>query len=359
MAVAYKDKSFGSASKSMVVADPLVVNTGLPRFFSPGDEIEMPVNISNTTAKNANTTVTISITGPVEASTTTEKVTVSANREGNTVFKLKALPVMGNAKIKVSVNGMNETFVDETEITVRPATSLLKTATSGTMQAGQNKTLELDADFIPSSVEARLVVSKNPMAEFIDRFQYLVHYPHGCAEQTISAAFPQLYFAEFVKGAVNKKKIRLEGGESDLNPSYNVKEAVRKIQGMQLYNGAVSYWQGGYSESWWSSVYAAHFLIECKKAGYDVDNSVLDRLLEYINYRTNSKLVESYPYYENGQLIDHRKYVAREIVYSLYVLSRAGKPNRPVMNYYKANQGFLTTDEKYMLAGAFALSSDK
>jgi len=54
MVVAYKNKAFGSASTNMKVADPLVVTAGLPRFFSPNDEIEMPINISNTTSKNAN-----------------------------------------------------------------------------------------------------------------------------------------------------------------------------------------------------------------------------------------------------------------------------------------------------------------
>jgi len=46
MAVAYRDKAFGSADKHMKVADPVVISTALPRFLSPGDEISMPVSVN-------------------------------------------------------------------------------------------------------------------------------------------------------------------------------------------------------------------------------------------------------------------------------------------------------------------------
>lgn len=359
MAVAYKNGNFGSGSKNMKVADPLVVTSGLPRFFSPGDEIQMPVNISNTTAKNANAKVTVSITGPVQAMEgANENVTITANKENLVVFKLKALPQIGNAKIKVSVQGLGETFVDETEITVRPSTSLLKSTLSGTMKPGETKNLELNPDYIPSSIATKLVVSKNPMVEFIDKFSYLVGYPHGCVEQTVSAAFPQLYFAEFIKNSAMKNRARLSGGEDDRNPEYNVRQAITKLQGMQLYNGGMSYWQGGYEESWWGSIYAAHFLIEAEKAGFDVDNNVLDRLLDYITYKTGNKELVEYRYY-TGENYVYKKYASRDVIYSLYVLSRAGKPNRSLLNYYKGNKDVLTTDSRYMLAAAYALISDK
>lgn len=360
MAVAYKNKSFGAATANMKVADPLVVSTGLPRFFSPGDEITMPVSISNTTSKNATASVTVTITGPVEASVTQmNNVAISANKEKMIAFSLKALPQIGEAKVKISVKGLGETFNDETEITIRPSTSLLKTAVSGMIKGGEGKELSLVRDFIPSSVETKLVVSKNPMAEFIDKFDELLGYPHGCVEQTVSKAFPQIFFADFVKNSTSaSQKLRLRNDENELNPAYNVREAIRKLQGMQLYNGGMSYWPGNYEESWWGSAYAAHFLIEAQKAGYDVDGAVLDKLLEFINYKTGTKQLFRYSYYRNGTW-EVNQYAAREIIYSLYVLARGGKANRPLMNYYKGNAELLTLDEKYMLAGAYSLISDR
>jgi len=51
MAVCYKGGAFGAASKSMKVADPIVINTALPRFLSPGDQVALPVNLPTSTDK--------------------------------------------------------------------------------------------------------------------------------------------------------------------------------------------------------------------------------------------------------------------------------------------------------------------
>ncbi len=51
MAVAYKGDAFGSAEHTMRVADPVVISTALPRFLSPGDTIDVPVTLTNTTEK--------------------------------------------------------------------------------------------------------------------------------------------------------------------------------------------------------------------------------------------------------------------------------------------------------------------
>ena len=51
MAVSYKGESFGAADNTMTVADPIVISTALPRFLSPGDTVNVPVTLSNTTDK--------------------------------------------------------------------------------------------------------------------------------------------------------------------------------------------------------------------------------------------------------------------------------------------------------------------
>ena len=40
---------------------------------------------------------------------------------------------------------------------------------------------------------------------------------------------------------------------------------------IQLYDGALTYWEGGTYESWFGTVYAAHFLTEAKSAGYEIE----------------------------------------------------------------------------------------
>ncbi|MBC7554595.1 MAG: alpha-2-macroglobulin family protein [Taibaiella sp.] len=346
MAAAYKGKAFGSTDNHMKVVDPMVISVALPRFLSPKDEVVVPVSISNTTAKNAGATVTIQVSGPLGITGgTTQVVNIPAGREQRAVFYVTAMPATGVGKVTVTVKALGETFTNETEIGVRPPASLQKLTGSGLATANNNTAIDLASAFIPSSVSGKIVIGKSPLTQFSKNISYLVQYPYGCVEQTTSAAFPQLYYADLVKSITGFT-------DKNINPSYNVQQAINKLQSMQLNNGALSYWpQGGY-ESWWGTVYATHFILEAKKAGYEVSENALVRLLQYLKFKLNKKETETFFY--NG---DKTKLIApEEVAYSLYVLARAGQTQQATMNYYKAHQELLTLDSKYLLSAAYSLA---
>jgi uncharacterized protein YfaS (alpha-2-macroglobulin family) len=348
MAVAYKDKGFGSFDNHMKVADPIVISTALPRFLSPKDEAVMPVTLSNTTAKDATAEVTVVVKGPLAVSSITQTVRIKPNSEGRAVFTIAAAQQIGAGSVTVSVKALGETFTNETEIAVRPAASLQKQYQGGTVAAGTVAAIPMNAGFIPGTMSGSLVVSTSPLAQFSKSLAYLVHYPHGCVEQTTSAAFPQLYYADLVRALGSNSST----GE---NPNYNVQQAILKLQSMQLPNGALSYWPGGDYESWWGSVYAAHFLLEAQRAGFEVNPNTLSRLLEYVKFRLKKK--EMVDYYFNGK--ERKSIAAKEIPYSLYVLALARQPQQSTMNYYKGNLPMLSLDGRYLLSAAYALSGLK
>lgn len=348
MVVAYKDRAFGGADQHMKVADPVVISVALPRVLSPRDEVVMPITLSNTTATDAVATVTAQVSGPLSINgAATQRVNIPANREARVVFNVNAQNSIGAAKVMVAVQAMNETFTNETEIGVRPPASLQKITGSGTAPAGVVTTISPSANFIPSSASGKLIIGKSPLLPFSKNMDYLVHYPYGCVEQTTSAAFPQLYYADLVKN--------LTGVTSgDANPSYNVQQAILKLQSMQMSNGALMYWPGSGSESWWGSIYATHFLLEAKKAGYEVNGTTIDHLLQYMRFRLQKR--EMTVLYYNEKL--SKEIAAKEIAYSLYVLALAGQPQTATMNYYKGNPGLLAIDSKYLLAAAYGLSGN-
>jgi uncharacterized protein YfaS (alpha-2-macroglobulin family) len=345
MALAYKGKAFGAADKHMKVADPVIVSTALPRFLSPKDEVVMPVSLSNTTNKSAMAVISVKLEGPLGIKgTESQTVDIPANREQRVVFNIYAHPAIGIGKVTVTVKAMNESFINETELSIRPPASLQKLTGSG--MAAQNATTPLSfmSSFEPTSVSGKLLIGKSPLTRFSKQIDDLVRYPYGCVEQTISAAFPQLYYADLVKS--------LNGGTSTLNPAYNVQQAINKLQSMQQSDGGLSYWPGGAEESWWGSVYAAHFLMEAHKAGYEVNANTLDRLQQYMKFRLYKKELSTF--YYNGT--EKKEVAPEEVPYSLYILAIAGQSQQATMNYYKAHRELLTLDGKYMLAAAYAMS---
>ncbi|HMC86565.1 MAG TPA: alpha-2-macroglobulin family protein, partial [Chitinophagaceae bacterium] len=350
MAVAYKNESFGSKESSMTVADPIVLSTALPRFLSPGDTVIVPVTITNTTSKNTTADATLSVTAPLQAAGSLQQsVDLKANSEARAIFKIIASPAISTGKIKVEVKGMGEKFVDETDITVRPASTLQKVTGSGTIAGNTSAKLTLGlSDFMAGSSDYKLVVSRSPALQLANQFAYLVEYPYGCTEQTVSIAFPQLYYGDLAD-LLNTGKTNKASANS------NIQDAIRKIKMRQLYNGGITLWDGEHDEHWWASVYAAHFLIEAQKAGYDVDNGLLLTLLNYLNAKLRNR--ETITYFYNTK--EQKKIAPKEVAYSLYVLALAGKPNISVMNYYKANPAILALDSRYLLSAAYAIAGDK
>src|SRR5690606_13890381 len=145
-----------------------------------------------------------------------------ANAEVRPVFQLAAASTIGVGNIKVQVSGMGEKFEENIEIAVRPASTLQKRTGSGVVSEGKTGVANINiGDFIEGSTDYNLVVSRSPALQLGEQLRYLVQYPYGCTEQTISAAFPQLYFGDLA----DLMKLHQQN-KSHAND--NILEAIRK-----------------------------------------------------------------------------------------------------------------------------------
>ncbi|MBC7426080.1 MAG: alpha-2-macroglobulin family protein, partial [Bacteroidia bacterium] len=332
----------------------------LPRFLTPGDEIQLGINVMNTTKNGTIAKPEIMLSGPIEmVPGESQSVSIAAGKEGVVYYTLKAKDDIGYGKVTVKVKSFGETFTDETDITIRPGSSLVKIFGEGAVAKNTTATIEMINDFIPSSMKTSLLVSSSPLAQYTCSLQNLLGYPHGCIEQTISKAFPQIYFADFIKATGNTNKVSMiTSGDNDLNPVANVNAAINKLYSFQTYSGGLSYWPGENYVSQWASAYGLHFLVEAEKAGYEVNAGVKSKLVNYLNSISNNSMEERDWYYNNGKETA-RTIISREKIYALYTLALAGSPNRPAMNYCKLHLNKITTDSRYLLAAAFSYTGNQ
>ncbi len=355
MAVAYKGRQFGSAEKTMKVADPVIVSMSLPRFLSPGDNCTVAVTMTNTTDKGGSASVTLSSAGPLTVSgKNSSPATLKAGGEAIAVFSVKADKGIGVAIITATVNALGQKFTQQIDIPVRPAAGLTFITGTGSVPAGSAKSFKVASDLYPKGIKSSLILSKSPVLEFAKNLDYLVRYPYGCLEQTVSTAFPQLYLADITRlfPAVSGRNTTSEG-----TPGYNVQQAILKVESMQLYNGGMSLWPQGGTADWWATVYATHFLIEAKGAGFETNKKVLDGALKFLTQKVKEREMGTYFYMENG-VRKSRNIPRREILYSAYVLALADQAPVSTMNYYKSISGELSSESRYLLAAAFMLAGD-
>lgn len=350
MAVAYTGKRFGSADKKMTITDDVVVLPAIPRFLSPNDSIILPVSLMNTTDKSGKVEVKVTTEGPITVSSGgSQSVNLKGKDNQNVKFGLQVGNEVGKGKITISTSGLDK-VTSEVEIAIRPTSPLVVEEDFGRVKAGSNATVQIPSSFLKGTQNTTLSISKFPGIQHAGNLSYLVKYPHGCLEQTTSKLFPQLYFEDLAAAVAPEAFV-------DGNPVYFVKEGIRKLQSLQLSDGSLAYWPGGSYTNWWGSTFAAHFLVEAKKNGYDVQARTLNRLLAYLSDEASDKDTYTYRSYRNNSVMEQIR-VRKEVIYSLYVLALAERADISLMNYYRVRPHLLTNDSKYLLAGAFALNKD-
>ena len=150
-------------------------------------------------------------------------------------------------------------------------------------------------------------IEKVPLLQFSGKLEYLLHYPYGCIEQTVSTAFPLIYLEDLARQLTPEMF-----GKGKPSPAVFVQHGIRRVATMQLVDGSFTLWPGGTLPHPWGTVYATHFLIEAKRAGYEVPDYMLTNALKYLASHTQAKQE-----YGSDEL--------QETAYALYVLARASK----------------------------------
>ncbi len=339
MAVSFSDDEFGSSRKDVIVREPIVLTPTFPRFIASGDRFQAPVSIYNGMDRTEKFTVTLDVSGPVEKPTpASQSITLQPKVEGQLIFSIKALMNMGKATFKLSAIGGAEKAVVVTDVPVRPASPPITLTGSGTIKAGNSARFNLPGNWIPGTTEFDLNVSSFPAMQFAGSLQYLLQYPHGCAEQTVSRLFPLLYFNDMAK-VIEPELFGVKSAE------YYIDEGITKLESMQALSGDFEFWPAmGYSNPW-ASVYVSHFLVEARKAGYGVSERVYRNMIKAMQNHAKAPV-------KNEWQLEVK-------VYACYVLAMAGEPEKSTMMYLKNNELDRMSDfSQYQLAGAFAFTGD-
>jgi len=282
-----------------------------------------------------------------------QNIELKPNSEKQVFFDVEANQDIGFGKIKVYVEAFNEEFSELLNIPVRPPAGLLKISEAGVIKGDDSQTFEIKTDFIENTTSSNLLLSKSPMAEFSKDLRSLIRYPYGCIEQTVSAAFPLIYYRDLAKALEQEKNATV------FNPDYFVQTAIGRIEVMQQYNGGMTYWPGGGYINWWATAYATHFMYEAEKDGFEINTKILNNAFKYLKQAVKKKESREYFYRDENGVSRKRTIAKREIFYSLYVLALGGKQNLSIMNYYKSNLKLLSVDSRYLLAATYSLLGDK
>lgn len=339
MVIAGQDGAYGFAEKTVPVKNPLMILGTLPRVLSPGETVTLPVTVFAMDKKVRDVNVEISANDLFIIPGESKKL-VSFAEPGDKVipFELKVSEKIGVGRVSIKAGSGNEKAAYDIEIDIRNPNPPVTQVTEKILQPGEQWTTEYLPLGMEGTNEGLLEISRIPPVDFGRRLKYLISYPYGCAEQTVSAVFPQLYL-RFV--------MEMDQKMTDYT-NRNIRDGIIRLQTMANTDGGFRYWSGHYSSDDWTSSYAGHFLVEAEALGYSIPAGMKEKWIKYQqqaarNWRSKQ---ETDPWNTHHEQLKQ--------AYRLYTLALAGSPDLSSMNRFREMPG-IAQFSKWYLAASYAL----
>ncbi len=332
------ENDFAAQAGDIKVVDPLVLNPFLPRFLAMNDDFLLPISVSNMTKAGGSVSVVIEPSaGFVVTGEKTQSVAIEPGKEGVVVFKMKSPAKPQKGEIKISASLGNETVSRVTEIAVRPPVSWATLNGVVDVPAGTVKPFTVPGAWLDGTTRMKLMVSGMPALKFSGGLGYLMKYPYGCIEQTVSSVFPLLYLRDLA-GAIDSQKYAPGSIEKVVNAG------VERALSMQHLSGGFGMWPGHRDEYVFGSVYATDFLVEADKAGYAVPQFAKILALGNLERILSNKDDE---------------YTPELKAYAAYVLAKSGRVNASWIRRLQEMRDKLPFESRFYIAAALGVIGDK
>ena len=304
MAVAVAPEAAGSAEKNSIVRGPFVITPSVPTVAAPGDRFEVGVTIANNVAgsgENAEVALTAEPSSHLEiVKAPAQPLHIAEGRETTVTFTVRAKEELGSATLSFHAftSGGQETTRRAT-LSVRPPVPFMTQVRGGNF-TGKNADLPIGRAMHAEFRQLEATVSALPLGLARGLDFYLKNFPHGCTEQISSASFSRLLLSDEADFGLTRAEV-----DAQIEKTFST---LRRRQNDQ---GAFGYWSAETGEGTeFISVYATHFLVEAKTAGFAPPNDILKSAL-----RNLQTMVAREPRNLND---------ARTLAYAAYVLTREG-----------------------------------
>ncbi len=332
MVIAGSDRAFGSAEKSVPVTDPLMVLVTAPRVISPGETVALPVTLFVQKDGLKDITVKAESNDLINFKNNTLNIKVAGTGEKDTELEFTAGEKRGIATIGIVASGGGEKATYNMSIEIRSPNPPEIRSELKVVGKGEKWENSFTPFGLPGSNSAILEVSTLPSINLEKRMDYLLNYPHGCSEQIVSAAFPQLW----LKDLTNSDDAITE------NSSSNIKEAINKIISRQMADGGIALWPGSIQADNWVTSYTGQFISEAERKGYAIPAGFKQKWISF-----QSKTSQEWHYDPKF------KQSATDQAYRLFTLALAGEPEKGAMNRLRETKELPLLSE-WLLSAAYA-----
>lgn len=346
------DQRFGFATGQLAVRLPVIIQPALPRFVRPGDAftaaaigriVEGPsgpgaaeirtsgVNVKSEARKEFNWTPD----RPERIEFPVEVPTPQYNKFGNLLNDTVSFTV----GVERKSDGARDAFEvklplieDRPKITLRLLQDL---------EPGKAVSMpEVPEPTRAGTVRRAILVSGQPgLVQMAAGLDFLLDYPHGCTEQRLSRA------RTFIALKTFRDLLHQQRTEEEMRRA--VKDTMDWIPTVIDSNGLVAFWPGTEGHVVLTA-WTVQFLVEAKKAGFVVDDALMNKLIASLERALRS----DYSHFITGEEFEERSW-------ALSALADAGKFNSSYAAELARKSQYLDLEGVAQVIQSFSNSGDR
>jgi hypothetical protein len=265
------DGHIGTASADLRAFLPFFAELDPPQVLTVGDEIHLPVTLRNYLDKSQ----TVELDWAAEPWSQTlsprnARIDVPAGDYAQNSFSFRAALPMRDAKQRltaVSRSSANDSDAIEKKLRIHADGQERILQASSIFLGNTSFSLDIPAKALPGSIESELVLYPNLISHLSDAIEGILQRPYGCAEQTMSSAYPSLLWLQL------QKTQKIPSSPLDARARHYLNLAYAKLLGYREPDGGISYWGKG-DPHVSLTAYALRFLTEASEF-IEVDPEVI------------------------------------------------------------------------------------
>jgi uncharacterized protein YfaS (alpha-2-macroglobulin family) len=289
---------FGFGSSSTRTKQPLIVRLQAPRFFVVGDQVTVSAVINNNTDHPMRVAPKLDAEG-LSVSGEVAPVEVKPNSETRVDWRVDVKHA-SEAKLRVEARGAQYSDAMEKSFTIFEHGIEKFVSRSGKMR-GDSVAVKLD---IPKerrtdSTNFTVQIAPSMATTMLDALPYLIDYPYGCTEQTMSRFLPAVITAKTLRDLGLKPETAMRKifggieaasagathpkGSRDLKELEAItKESLARLYDFQHADGGWGWWKEGDSDHFMTA-YVIWGMTLAHQAKIDIKLDALDRAVSYLD----------------------------------------------------------------------------
>lgn len=266
---------FGIGSATARTSMPLLVRLQGPRFFVAGDRVMISAVMNNNTDEALRVTPSLEVEGVALASAATAAVEIPARGEARAEWWVAAEKA-GTAKLRVAAKSSRFGDAMERTFPVYEHGIDKLIARSGKLR-GEEAIVKLSLPRERRATDLTVQIAPSLAVTMLDALPYLLEFPYGCTEQTMSRFLPAAMVARTVETLGLDAEARL--------PKKRLQEVTNagmaRLYDFQHGDGGWGWWKEGNSDGFMTAYVVWGFAI-AREGGLPVRAAAVDRAAAWL-----------------------------------------------------------------------------